>query len=197
MIGANQKPSGIDAGQVAQMFTSFRDNFAIKFSLRTSSWQVSELVLGAGAYSGGLGSSTLLPQYKGVGILRGASDASPTTRTYLADGQDAEKILTAARAIRARAGTLSGMAAGETVNLDARDVLADVLAVLSADPGAQWADLAGQLAARWPDCWAGASAEAVSAQCRAAGVPSVDVKSGGRTLKGCRRDAVLAATGSR
>jgi len=89
------------------------------------------------------------------------------------------------------------MAAGETVNLDARDVLADVLAVLSADPGAQWADLAGQLAARWPDCWAGASAEAVSAQCRAAGVPSVDVKSGGRTLKGCRRDAVLAATGSR
>src|SRR6185437_2992313 len=83
----------------------------------------------------GLGSSTLLPQYKGVGILRGASDASPTTRTYLADGQDAEKILTAARAIRARAGTLSGMAAGETVNLDARDVLADVLAVFAGEPG--------------------------------------------------------------
>jgi len=197
VIGATQKPSGIGTGQVAQMFTSFRDNFAIKFSLRTSSWQVSELVLGAGAYSEGLDSSTLLPQYKGVGILRGASDASPTTRTYLADGQDADKILTAARAIRARAGTLSGMAAGETVNLDARDVLADVLAVLGADPGAQWADLAGRLAARWPDRWAGASAEAVSAQCRAAGVPSVDVKAGGRTLKGCRRDAVLAATGSR
>jgi hypothetical protein len=32
-----------------------------------------------------------------------------TVRTYLADGQDAEKILTVARAIRERAGTLSGI----------------------------------------------------------------------------------------
>jgi len=96
------------------MFNSFRDNFQVRFSLRTSSWQVSELVLGACAYSEGLDSSVLLPQYKGVGVLRGASDASPTVLTYLADGADAERILTAARAIRQRAGTLSGMAAGAT-----------------------------------------------------------------------------------
>ena len=109
LLCSTQKPSGIGGGgELGQRFTGFRDNFAIRFGLRTSSWQVSEMCLGQGAYSEGLDTSTLLPQYKGVGILRGASDASPTVRTYLADGQDAERILTAARTIRERAGTLSG-----------------------------------------------------------------------------------------
>ena len=90
LIGSTQRPSGIGTGQVGQRFTGTRDNFAVRFCLRTSDYRVSEMVLGAGAYGEGLDSSTLLPQYKGVGILRGATDASPTVRTYLADGQDAE-----------------------------------------------------------------------------------------------------------
>jgi DNA segregation ATPase FtsK/SpoIIIE, S-DNA-T family len=197
LIGSTQKPSGIGGGgEVGQRFVSFRDNFAIRFGLRTSSWQVSEMCLGQGAYSEGLDTSTLLPQYKGVGILRGASDASPTVRTYLADGQDAEKILTAARALRSRAGTLSGMALGETEAVT-RDVLADVLEVLGTDPGLQWAVLAERLAKRFPDRWADATADALSAQLRSLGVPSVDVKSAGRALKGCRRGDVETAAGSR
>jgi hypothetical protein len=195
LLCSTQRPSGVGSGQVAQQFTSFRDNFAVRFGLRTSSWQVSELCLGAGAYSEGLDTSTLLPQYKGVGILRGAGDMSPTVRTHLADGADAEKILTAARALRERAGTLAGMAAGETPGGLARDVLADVLAVFEpADAGMHWGEIAGRLARRFADRWADASAEAVSAQCRALGVPSVDVKRAGRTAKGCRRaDAEHAA----
>jgi DNA segregation ATPase FtsK/SpoIIIE, S-DNA-T family len=197
VIGATQKPSGIGTGQVAQQFTSFRDNFAVRFGLRTSSWQVSEMVLGQGAYSEGLDTSTLLPQYKGVGILRGATDVSPTVRTFLADGQDAEKILTAARAIRERAGTLSGMALGET-EAPQRDVLADVLAVIiGTGTGIQWPELAERLAKRFPDRWADASADALSAQLRSLGVPSVDVKVAGRVLKGCRRADVETAAGSR
>jgi DNA segregation ATPase FtsK/SpoIIIE, S-DNA-T family len=186
VIGSTQKPSGIGTGQVAQQFNSFRDNFAIRFGLRTSSWQVSELCLGAGAYSEGLDTSTLLPQYKGVGILRGASDASPTVRTYLADGQDAERILTAARALRERAGTLSGMAIGE-MPPEAVSVLEDVLAVFSGQPGMHWETVAQLLARRWPERHADATAESISAQCRAAAVPSVDVKVAGQVRKGCRR----------
>jgi len=192
LVGATQRPSGVGAGQVAQQFTSFRDNFAVRFGLRTSSWQVSELCLGAGAYSEGLDTSTLLPQYKGVGILRGATDASPTVRTYLADGQDAERILTAARALRERAGTLSGMALGEQPP-GARDVLADVLAVFAGDPGLHWPVIAERLARQFPDRWADATGDAVSAQCRSLGVPSADVKAGGVNLKGCRRRDVEAA----
>lgn len=197
LIGSTQRPSGVGSGQVAQQFTSFRDNFAVRFGLRTSSWQVSELCLGAGAYSEGLDTSLLLPQYKGVGILRGASDASPTVRTFLADGGDAEKILAAARAFRERAGTLSGMAAGEVPGSVPRDVLGDVLAVFEGEPGLHWGELAGRLARAFPDRWADASGDAVSAQCRALGVPSVDVKRGGQVAKGCRRADVESCAGSR
>jgi DNA segregation ATPase FtsK/SpoIIIE, S-DNA-T family len=196
VIGATQKPSGVGTGQVGQQFTSFRDNFAVRFGLRTSSWQVSEMVLGQGAYSEGLDTSTLLPQYKGVGILRGATDASPTVRTYLADGRDAEKILTAARALRDRAGTLSGMALGEA-EATSRDVLADVLAVLGSDTGAQWPALAERLAGRFPDRWADVTGDALSAQLRSLGIPSVDVKTGGQARKGCRRADVETAARSR
>jgi S-DNA-T family DNA segregation ATPase FtsK/SpoIIIE len=193
VLAATQKPSGIGTGTVAAQFNSFRDQAAIRLALRTSSWQVSELVLGAGAYSEGLDSSTLLPQYRGVGILRGASDASPTVRTYLADSGDAEKILTAARVLRERAGTLGGMAAGLEVGTAARDVLADVLAVFAGEPGLHWPVLAERLAARFPDRWAAATGESVSAQVRALDVPSVDVKTRGTTLKGCRRSDVEKA----
>jgi hypothetical protein len=195
LIDATQRPSGVGAGQVAQQFTSFRDNHAVRFGLRTSSWQVSELCLGAGAYSEGLDTSTLLPQYKGVGILRGATDASPTVRTYLADGQDAERILTAARALRERAGTLSGYAAGMTVDKPVRDVLGDVLAVMGDRPGMHWEALAVTLAERWPDRWQGVTAESVSADLRDLKVPSVDVKQFGRVLKGCRKADVERVSG--
>lgn len=195
VIGATQKPSGIGTGKVAQDFTSFRDNFGIRFGLRTSSWQVSEMVLGQGAYSEGLDTSLLLPNYKGVGILRGASDASPTVRTYLADGQDAERILLAARQLRERAGTLSGMAAGLDVPKDDRDVLADVLQVFGTDPALHWPVLAERLNTRIPDRWTDTTGEAVSAECRARGVPSVDVKQFGTVRKGCRRADVAQAAG--
>src|SRR5258707_8085034 len=194
VLASTQKPSGIGGGGiVATQFTSARDQFQVRFSLRTSSYTVSDMVLGQGAYSEGLDSSALLPQYKGVGILRGATDASPTVRTFLADGQDAEKILTAARALRERAGTLSGMAAGDEVTRQARDVLADVLAVFAGEPGLHWQAGAERLALRFPDRWADASADAVSAQCRSLGVESVDVKSAGRTRMGCRRRDVETA----
>jgi len=192
IIGSTQRPSGVGSGGIGTQFTSFRDNFAVRFGLRTSSWQVSELCLGAGAYSEGLDTSTLLPAYKGVGILRGASDASPTVRTHLADGQDAERILVAARAIRERAGTLSGMALGETPP-EQPSVLADVLAVMGSAPAMHWETLAQLLAQRFGDRHADCTAESVSAQCRAAGVPSVDVKQQGRSKMGCRREHVEAA----
>ena len=191
LIGATQKPSGIGGGgQVGTMFTSARDNFAVRVSLRTSSWQVSEMVLGQGAYSEGLDSSTLLPQYKGVGILRGATDASPTVRSYLADGQDAEKILTAARAIRQRAGTLSGMALGEQDDVPAPSILTDVLAVLGDAPAMHWSAIGPLLAARFPDRHADCTPTSVRAQCDAAGIDSVDVKYLGRSAMGCRREHI-------
>src|SRR6266700_1776223 len=195
VVDATQKPSGIGTGETAKKFISARDNFQVRFSLRTSSYSVSEAVLGQGAYGEGLDSSTLLPEYKGVGLLRGASDASPTVRTYLADGDDAEKILLAARKLRERAGTLSGMAAGLEVDDDDRDVLADVLQVLGGDTALHWAVLAERLNTQIPARWDGTTAEAVSAECRARGVPSTQVKMFGQNRQGCKRADVERAAG--
>jgi hypothetical protein len=198
VLDATQKPSGVGTGQVANAFTTFRDQHQIRFALRVGSWQVSDVILGAGAYSEGLDASTLMPTYKGVGILRGASDASPTVRTYLADGQDAERILTAARVMRQRAGTLSGMAAGEDVTRQTRDVLADVRSVFYAGEAfVSWQQLASRLVGQYPEFYEALSPEAISAQARALGVPSVNGKERGAVLKGAKLDAVVGAITAR
>jgi hypothetical protein len=193
VLDGTQRPSGIGTGIIQSQFVNFRDQHQVKFALRTASWKVSDLVLGDGAYSAGLDSSILLPDYKGVGILRGAMDASPTVRCYTADDEDAEKILLAARALRQRAGTLSGMAAGVEVEQDERDVLADVLQVFSSDPKLQWEVLAARLAAQIPDRWADTSPDAVSAEVRGRGVPGSQVWQFGKNRQGCLRADVAEA----
>ncbi|TDD75800.1 cell division protein FtsK [Actinomadura rubrisoli] len=198
MVDATQKPSGIGAGQVATSFNSFRDNHQTRFSLRTGSWQVSDLVLGAGAYGEGLDSSLLLPSYKGVGILRGASDDTPTVRSHLADAEDAEKILLAARDLRERAGTLSGHAAGDRTARQVRDVLADAYAMfLPGESFLPWQELAARLADQLPASYGDLTAEAVSAQVRSFGVPSVNGKRDGQVLKGAKCDAITDALRAR
>jgi len=191
---ATQRPSGIGSGDVAKKFTDYRDNHLIRFALRTGSWQVSDLVLGAGAFSEGLDSSTLTAEHKGAGILRGASDTNPTVRTYLADAEDAAHLLAIARKLREFTGTLSGQAAGQIPHRERRDVLADALSVFSdGAPGLHWAELAIRLATAYPEHYRDATAEAISAQLRAFDVPSVDVRRDGQVRKGARADAIRQA----
>ena len=197
VLSATQRPSGIGSGQIQTQFVNFRDQHQVRFALRTPSWGVSDLVLGDGAYSAGLDSSSLLADYKGVGILRGAMDASPTTRCYYASDEDAERVLLAARALRERAGTLTGYAAGQEVERPSRDVLGDVMAVFGDDAGLHWSVLAARLRAQFPDRWEGATADSVSAECRALGVPVRQVKMFGQNLNGCRKADIGQIAGQR
>ncbi len=197
ILSSSQKPSGVGAGDVQRLFNRYRDNHVVRFALKCGSRVASEAILGGDAYSEGFDASALPvgPAYRGVGYLYGAADETPVVRCYLADAQDAEKILLAARAHRERAGLLTGMAVGEEVpETPDADVLADVLAVLNAAPALHWEPLAQLLRSRFPERHADATAESVSAMCRAAGVPSVDVRYLGRVRKGCRRSDVEAAT---
>ena len=169
-IDATQKPSGIGSGEVGTNFTAFRDNHVIRFSLRTGSSMVSDMVLGQGVAAEGYDASELLPSYKGVGILRGASDDTPTTRTYLADAADAERILLAARTLREQAGTLTGMAAGEDVRREVRDVLRDVRGAYQAgEAWISWQQLAARLAEQLPQHYADITPDSISAQVRTLG----------------------------
>jgi DNA segregation ATPase FtsK/SpoIIIE, S-DNA-T family len=153
---------------------------------------VSNAILGNEAYGEGYDCSGLPlgDEYKGIGILYGLTDNAPTVRTYLADGEDAELICLAARKLREKARTLSGDALGIELAEPESDIVTDLLLVIGGDPGLWWEAAAERLAAEFPMRHADANAESVSAACRARGVPSVDVKVGGRVLKGCRKTAL-------
>ncbi|WP_344213436.1 cell division protein FtsK [Kribbella sancticallisti] len=199
IVSSSQKPSGVGAGDVGRLFNRYRDNHAVRFALKCGNRIVSEAVLGGDAYAEGFDAASLPvgDEYRGVGYLYGASDATPTVRTYLADHSDAEKILTAARAHRERLGLLTGMAAGEDIERATRDVLADVLAVMGADTAAHWDTIAGRLAQQMPEQYDGTTPEAISAQARALNVPSVNVKRDGATRKGAKADDIRAAIARR
>jgi DNA segregation ATPase FtsK/SpoIIIE, S-DNA-T family len=199
LLSASQKPAGIGAGDVSRLFNRYRDNHAVRFALKCGNRIVSEAVLGGDAYAEGYEASALPvgEEYLGLGYLYGMTDATPAVRTFLADHPDAEKILTAAPAHRERTGTLSGAAAGQEAARAARDVLTDVRDVLDGDTGIQWPTLAARLADRIPAHYADITAEAISAQLRALGVPSVDIKRDGTALKGARADAITQAAARR
>ncbi|MGW7138792.1 cell division protein FtsK [Streptomyces xanthophaeus] len=119
-----------------------RDQHQARFSLRVGSWQVSDVVLGAGSYSEGLDASRLLKSHKGVGLLKGMSDDSGIVRTYLADGRDADSILTRARTLREEEGTLTGDAIGEVAKARSADaILDDIAAVLGRSEDKVWSEV--------------------------------------------------------
>jgi DNA segregation ATPase FtsK/SpoIIIE, S-DNA-T family len=195
ILSCSQKPSGVGAGDVSRLFNRYRDNHAVRFALKCGNRTVSEAVLGGDAYAEGFDASTLPvgEDYLGLGYLYGMTDATPTVRTFLADHEDAEKILTAARAHRERLGTLSGLAAGEEMTRASRDVLADTLTVFDTDTALHWPTLAARLAERMPEHHADTTAETVSAQLRALGVPSVNIKRDGVVGKGAKRADISTA----
>ena len=147
ILSSSQKPSGVGAGDVGRLFNRYRDNHAVRFALKCGNRTVSEAVLGGDAYAEGYDASALPvgKEYLGLGLLYGQSDHTPTARTFLADHADAEKILIAARQHRERCGTLTGQAAGEEIQREVRDVLADALAVFNGPSRLPWQILAGRL----------------------------------------------------
>ncbi|OEJ26827.1 cell division protein FtsK [Streptomyces agglomeratus] len=167
VMNSTQKPDDTACPSV------LRDQHQARFSLRVGSWQVSDVVLGAGSYSEGLDASRLLKSHKGVGLLKGMSDEAGIVRTYLADGRDADSVLTRARALREDEGTLSGDAAGEVAAVHNGDaILTDVAAVLGRKEDKVWSEtVVDRLADLNPDAygeWAALEGRAKADQLAAA-----------------------------
>jgi S-DNA-T family DNA segregation ATPase FtsK/SpoIIIE len=173
--------------------TGVSGNVSQRFCLYVAGQVETDMILGTSSYKNGLRPSALRPEIDaGIGYLKGATPAPVVVRTYNHDVKDAKTVVARARAARERAGTLTGVAIGEDTAEPARDPLADALAVLGGDTALQWGTLAERLAQRWPDRWAGATAESVSAELRALKVPSVQVYRDGANRQGCRREALEA-----
>ncbi|MFI1095127.1 cell division protein FtsK [Streptomyces sp. NPDC020917] len=159
--------------------SELRDQHQARFALRVGAYQVSDTILGAGSYSEGLDASKLLKSHKGVGLLKGMSDDSGIVRTYLADGRDAERILTRAAALREAEGTLSGDAAGEAPAPEtSATILDDVATVLGKGETKVWsetvvdrlADLRPDVYGPWAELDAKPKAEALTAALKPFGV---------------------------
>lgn len=167
VLSATQRPSGVGSGgEVKKLFTDYRDNHLARFALKTPSWKFSDLILGDGAYSEGFDSSALPvgDEYRGIGILYNAPVDNCTVRCYLADGEDTERILLAARKHREACGTLDGMAAGEEVTMQPRDPLADTLDVfLPGETWVSWTRLSERLADQLPERYANVNRDSLSA----------------------------------
>ncbi|MPZ61591.1 MAG: cell division protein FtsK [Propionibacteriales bacterium] len=140
LVLATQKP---DEKSVP---TRLRDVIGTRFALKTMTWQSSEAVLGAGSYSAGYDASRFQRAHKGVGLLLGADDTGYieeglTVRTFLGDGADIEKVIDRAHAARVNAGTLSGVAAGETpAQGEEISVLDDTRAVFAPGEDRLWSE---------------------------------------------------------
>ena len=191
LIIATQRPDK------ASLPTGVSGNVSTRFCLKVMGQVENDMILGTSAYKNGIRATTFRPEIDaGLGYLLGAGPAPRVVRTFYLDMHAAERIAIRARALREAAGTLTGHAL-EGADEGARDVLTDVLSVFGTDAGLQWGDLAARLASRFPARWDGAEGDAISAECRARGVPSVNVRGSGGQAKGCRREAVEAAAGAR
>lgn len=184
LVVATQRP---DKDSIS---TGISGNVSIRFCFYVAGQVENDMILGTSAYKNGLRATMFRPEIDaGLGYLKGATPTPKVVKTHYMDIPAQESVVARARVLRERAGTLPTA----TAEAPERDVLADVLSVMEADPGLHWETLAERLAARWPERWADAAKDAVSAQVQALGVPSVTVSVGGLKARGCRKDAVEAA----
>lgn len=173
--------------------TGITGNVSDRFCLKVMGQVENDMILGTSAYKNGIRATTFRPEIDaGIGYYVGGT-APQVVRVHYLNLPATERVALRARGLREAAGTLSGVALGLAEEEAARDVLADLAAVFGADAGMHWGEAAARLAARFPDRWAGAEAESVSAEARAHGVPSVNVKAGGQVAKGCRAADVESA----
>lgn len=172
-------------------------NVGTRFCLHVTGQVENDLVLGTSAYKNGVRATAFRPETDaGMGYLKGATPAPKVCRVYFLDVPAAKAVVARARVARERAGTLSGVALGEDSSAAAREPLSDALACFADDEaGLHWAVLAERLAQRFPDRWAGVTADAISAQLRDLQVPSVTVSMGGEKARGCRKAGIEALAG--
>jgi S-DNA-T family DNA segregation ATPase FtsK/SpoIIIE len=195
LILATQRP---DAASLPKGISA---NVGTRFCLHVTGQVENDMILGTSAYKNGVRATAFRPETDaGLGYLKGATPAPKVCRTYFLDVPAAKAVVARARVARERAGTLSGVALGEDGGQAAREPLSDALACFAeGETRLWWSVLAERLGQRFPDRWAGITADAISAQLRPPGepgVPSVTVSMGGEKAKGCRKADIEAIAGS-
>ncbi len=195
LVLATQRPDA------KSMPTGVSANVGIRFCLRVMGQLENDMVLGTSAYKGGLRATSFGPRDKGIGYLVGAADDPQIVRTAYIDGPAAEVIAVRARALRERAGTITGHAAGEAPDpAEARrSILADVAGVFGPDEDRLWSEvIAARLVEQHPTTYRGTTPASLAASLKPyrlapTQVWGTDESGEGRNRRGYLRDAVTTA----
>jgi DNA segregation ATPase FtsK/SpoIIIE, S-DNA-T family len=132
-----------------------------------------DMVLGTSAYKNGVRATMFTRSDRGIGYLTGEGDDPQILRSFYVDAPAAEHVVRRARALRERAGTLTGHALGEDPEpADAGgSLLADILAVVPADQAKVWNQtVVARLAELRPDRYGGWEPEQLTAALKPHGV---------------------------
>jgi S-DNA-T family DNA segregation ATPase FtsK/SpoIIIE len=184
--------------------TGLRDQFVSRAALHVPAWQVSDVILGAGARRDGADASTIAPSHLGVAVFKGAGDdssidhAGVKVRTHYADLPDLDVILDRARELRIAAGTLTGMAAGEDLIAEAPapHLLEDVLAAFHGEGAELWSEvICERLAEANPGAYSGWTPTRLAQALGPHGVKTAQIwdAEAKRNRRGVTREDVLAA----
>ena len=165
LILATQRP---DAKSLP---TGISANAVLRMCLKVMGQTENDMVLGTSAYKNGVRATMFAFSDKGIFYYAGEGDAPRIVRGYEVDAPGAEKIALRARALRERAGTLSGHALGQEPDTSpVFDLLADLAAVVT-EPKMWSEEIVTRLAALRPgayQAWADLEPDARAAQLTAA-----------------------------
>ena len=170
-------------------------NVSTRFCLKVAGQVENDMILGTSAYKNGARATTFRPKVDaGLGYLKGEENAPQVVRTYYLNDADTERVARRARAIREAAGhAVRRRARRGRRHAAARRPGRRAPRCSAATPGCTGPMLADRLAERFPERWAGATGDAVSAEARALGIASVNVRRPGAEppqAKGVRRQDV-------
>lgn len=151
--------------------TGVSANVSVRFCLKVGGQVENDMILGTSAYKQGIRATAFVPETDaGIGWLAGATPVPKVVRGAYLDTPATQRIADRARALRDKAGMLTGHALGETpdTTAPAYDLLADILAVVPADEPKLWGEtVAARLAELRPDAygrWGDLEPDARSAQ---------------------------------
>ena len=103
---------GHPAADAKSLPTGISANAVLRMCLKVMGQTENDMVLGTSAYKNGVRATMFAFSDKGIFYFAGEGDAPRIVRGYEVDAPTAEKIALRARALRERAGTLSGHALG-------------------------------------------------------------------------------------
>jgi DNA segregation ATPase FtsK/SpoIIIE, S-DNA-T family len=190
MIEATQRNG---AGSIPPIISAV---ITVRFCLKVNDQTTNDMALGTGSYKAGYNAVLFRREIDaGQGWLLGAKEPC-APKTYYTNLTDANRVSDRARALREKAGVLSGYALGDEEDQGERSLLADVLSVFGpAEKHLYWETVAVRLAGRFPGTYTGLTADAVSADVRTLTGRDSDEgrEPGGKNRMGAKRITIEAA----